>query len=198
MLLDSLVAPLATFLAGPGLAPAPAPQFHALGEVRTSLFFGQRLLDDEFEPVEEQTLLGISMDVHEVDSLQSFEVGYFRSIGDGSESIGANTVDVDSCVHELWVGGRWTYDPWSSSLHPYVGAGLSLLRAEFETKGVGGSDSDKGWAAGVYGHGGIEWTFAERWSVGLDLRALFSTPAKLQREVPLDYYQVAFTLSWTW
>jgi len=198
MLLDSLVAPLATFLAQPGLAPAPAPQFHGLGEVRTSLYFGLRLLDDDFEPADEQTLLGLAIDVHEVDSISSFELGYFRSFGDGSSDFGANSVDVDACVHELWGGGRWTYDPWAGSLHPYVGVGLSVLRAEYETEGIGGSSSNKGWAAGVYGHGGIEWTIAERWSVGLDLRALFSTPAKLQREVPLDYYQAAFTVSWNW
>jgi len=119
MLLDSLVAPLATFLAQPGLAPAPAPQFHALGEVRTSLYFGLRLLDDDFEPADEQTLLGIAIDVHEVDSISSFELGYFRSFGDGSSDFGANSVDVDACVHEIWGGGRWTYDPWAGSLHPY-------------------------------------------------------------------------------
>lgn len=205
MLLDSLVAPLASFLAQPGLAPAPVlppvspvPQFHALGEVRTSLYFGLRLLDDDFEPADEHTLLGIAMDVHEVDSRTSFELGYFRSIGDGSQRFGANSIDVDSCVHELWVGGRWTYDPWDGPLKPYVGVGLSLLRAEYETKGLGESDSNKGWAAGIYGHGGIEWEFTEGWSVGLDLRTLFSTPAKLQREVPLDYYQAALTLNWAW
>jgi len=198
MLLDSLVAPLASFLAQPGLAPTPAPQFHALGEVRTSLYFGLRLLDDDFEPADEQTLLGIAMDVHEVDSMTSFEVGYFRSIGDGKQTIGANSIDVDSCVHELWVGARWTYDPWSGSLKPYVGVGLSVLRAEYETEGLGESDSNKGWAVGAYAHGGIEWEFTDGWSVGLDLRTLYSTPAKLQREVPLDYYQAAFTLNWTW
>jgi hypothetical protein len=198
MLLDSFVAPLASFLAAPGPVPVPVPQFHALGEVRTSLYYGQRLMSSDFEPADEHDLFGIAMDVHEPGSIGSFELGYFYSSGDGKAPVGANTIDVESVVHEVWVGGRWTFDPWDGALHPYVGVGLSILHAEFETKGLGGSDSNEGWAVGAYGHGGIDVGFADGWSVGLDLRALVSTPATLQEETPLDYVQAAVTLSWTW
>jgi len=199
MPLDSLVAPLAAFLAPASPLPPIAPlQFHSRGEVRTTLYAGVRLLGDDFEPAEENLLLGIALDVRESGDRASFEAGYFYSFGDGSAPSGANTIDVESCVHELWVGGRWTYDPFDSRLQPYVGIGLSVLRAEYQTAGLGLSSRDTGWAAGVYGHGGIAWEFGGGWAVGLDLRALYSTPATLQREVPLDYMQAAFTLSWAW
>lgn len=202
MPLDSFVAPLAAFLAPTGpLAPAAplAPaQYHAQGVVRTVLHAGFRTLDDDFDPAEEQTVLGISMDVRGAGGNGSFEAGYFYSSGDGDTRAGANSIDVESLVHEVWMGGRWAFDPWDSPIRPYAGAGLSILRAEFSTEGLGGSDSNSGWAAGVYGHGGVEWDFGGGWAVGLDLRVLYSTPAALQEEVPLDYVQAGLTLSWTW
>ena len=198
MPLDSLAAPLAAFLAPAGpLAPAPA-QFHGAGEARTTIYAGVHWLRDEFDPAQDQTILGIALDVREPGGRASFEAGYFRSFGDGSTRIGATSVDVDSCVHELWVGGRWSFDPWDNRFHPYVGGGLSAMYAEYETQVPGAHDSDTGWAIGAYGHGGIEWDLGGGWAVGLDLRMLVSTSATLQEKVPLDYVQPALTLSWTW
>ncbi len=198
MPLDSLVAPLAAFLAPATPLPPPVPQFHGRGEMRTTLYAGPRWMDDDFAPAEDHLLLGIALDVREPGGRASFEAGYFYSTGDGDSSIGANTVKVDSLVHELWMGGRWTFDPWESPLRPYVGVGFSLLKAEYSTESLGLEDSNSGWALGVYGHGGLAWEFGGGWAAGIDLRTLYSTPATLQREVPLDYLQAAFTVSWAW
>lgn len=199
MPLDSLVAPLAAFLAPASpLALPAAPQFHAQGIVRTIVWAGTRSLDSDFEPADEHTVLGISIDVRGAEGRASFETGYYYSYGDGSERVGVNSVDVDSHVHELWMGGRWTFDPWDGPLQPYVGVGLSLLRAEYQTDGLGGSSSNSGWAYGVYGHGGLDFRFGDGWGVGIDLRTLYSTPASLQEDVPLDYLQATVALSWTW
>jgi hypothetical protein len=143
-------------------------------------------------------VFGLALDVRELGGRASFEAGYFYSKGDGDAPSGANTIDVESIAHELWVGGRWSFDPWESRLQPYLGIGLSVLRAEYSTEGLGVMSRDTGWALGAYGHGGLAWEFGDGWAVGLDLRMLYSTPAPLQREVPLDYMQAAFTLSWAW
>jgi hypothetical protein len=196
MPLDSLVGPLAAFLAPP--APAPATQFHGAGEVHTSIYAGLRLLSDEFEPAEEPLLLGIAFDVHEPGDRASFEAGYFLSLGDGDARIGATNVEVESRIHEIWMGGRWNFDPWEGPLRPYVGVGFSALNAKYETKALGQTSSNDGWAFGAYAHGGIEWRLGGGWAVGLDMRGLVSTPATLQEEVPLDYWQGALTFGWTW
>ncbi|MCY2959522.1 MAG: outer membrane beta-barrel protein [Planctomycetota bacterium] len=218
MPLDSFVAPLAVFLAPtspvapagtltPTLASPPAafalpplaaPQFHAQGVMRTIVYAGARSMDSDFAPADDQTVFGIAIDVRQADGDASFETGYFFSSGDGDTRVGANSIDVESHTHELWMGARWRFDPWDGPFQPYVGTGLSLLRAEYKTDGLGGSDSNSAWAFGAYVHGGLEWNFAEGWSVGVDLRLLYSTPASLQADTALDYMQAALTLGWAW
>lgn len=199
MLVDSLVSPLAAFLAPASpIAPAPAPQFHGQGEVRTTIHVGSRWLDDDFEPAEEQLVLGVSLDVREPAARVGFEAGYFYSIGDGSTRVDGARIEADSCIHELWMGGRWNFDPFDGPVRPYVGVGASVLNAEFETKTAGDSDANDGWAFGLYGHAGVAFELGSGWSVGLDLRTLYTTKATLQRDVALDNLQGAIGLSWTW
>jgi opacity protein-like surface antigen len=198
MPLDSLVAPLAAFLAPTSPLPPPPVQFHGEGVVHTTIYAGVRRMRDDFEPADEPWTLGIALDIREPGRQESLEFGYFYSEADDDTRVGTNTLDVDNTVHELWAGGRWAFDPWGGSLQPYLGIGGSVLYAKFKSSGIGGEDSNSGWAVGLYGHGGLDWKFADGWSVGLDLRALVTTQAKLQREVPLDSLQAALTLTWAW
>jgi hypothetical protein len=202
MVFESLVAPLAAFLGPPAppLAPllAPVPQFYGQGVVRTTLYAGIHGLNSDFDPADDQKILGIDIDVREPAGTTGFEAGYFRSFGDGSANVGAGSVDVESCVNEFWCGARWTFEPWLGHVRPYVGMGGSFLYGTFDTDGFGGSTHGSGWALGVYGHGGLEWNFSGGWAVGLDLRALVSTDTDLQASVSFDYTQAAFTVSWAW
>ncbi len=198
MLLESLVAPLATFLAPASPLAPPPVQFHGAGVVHTTVYVGGRDMKAEFEPADQPFTFGIALDIHEPGRSTSFEAGYFYSSDDASTRFGANSVDISTTVHELWAGGRWAFDPWDGPLRPYVGLGGSLLRAKFETSGGGGSDSNSGTAIGIYAHGGLEFEFGGGWSAGIDLRGLYSTEAKLQQSTPLDYVQAALTLSYAW
>ncbi|MBL8862530.1 MAG: outer membrane beta-barrel protein [Planctomycetes bacterium] len=198
MPLDSLVGPLAAFLAPAGPPLVPTPQYHGEGLFRTSVHLGLRQVQDDFEPAEEHSVFGLVLDVREAGRSEGFEVGLLRSSGDGRIQVGAGELEAESVIWELFVGARWSFDPWSGPLRPHLGVGGSLLYAEFDVSGLGGSDSNSGWAVGVYGGGGIEWRFSDDWAVGLDLRLLYSTPATLQEEAPLDYVQAALTLSWAW
>jgi len=198
MVLESLVAPLAAFLGPSAPLPAPVPQFHGVGVVRTTLYAGLHSLTSDFAPADDQVVFGIDIDVREPAGKMGFEAGYFRSFADESTSVGAGSVDVESLVHEFWGGARWTFEPWFGRARPYVGTGLSALYASYDTDGFGGSTHGSSWALGLYGHAGLEWTFAGRWAVGLDLRTLLSTEAELQANVRLNYTQAAFTLSWGW
>jgi hypothetical protein len=198
MPLDTLVAPLAAFLAPAAPPLAPTPQFHGAVEVRTSVLFGVSRLDDDFEPAEEHTLLGLVFDAREPGRTIGFEFGYLQTFGDGTASIGANTAKADACVHELFFGARWTFDPFDGPVRPYLGTGVSVLRGEFEAEALGLSNGESGWAWGLYGHGGLEWNFTTGWAVGVDLRTLLTTKASLQEQVPLDAWQAALTLTWSW
>lgn len=198
MPLDSFVAPLAAFLAPASPLAPPPVQYHGEGVVHTRLFAGFRSLRDDFAPADEPYMFGIGLDINETGRRAGFEAGYFYSHADDDTEVGANSLDVESTIHEVWAGGRWSFDPWDGPIEPYLGVGGSILYAEFKTSGLGDSDANTGWAVGVYGHGGVDWVFTEGWSIGIDLRALVSTQATLQREVPLDYLQAALTLSWSW
>ncbi len=198
MPLDSIVGPLAAFLAPTSPMAPPPVQFHGEGVVHTTLYAGVRSLKDDFAPADEPLLFGIGIDVHEPGRNASFEAGYFYSTDEESTRVAGNSIDVSSTIHELWAGGRWSFDPWSGPVQPYVGLGGSLLRAKYEAKGLGNTNENTGWAIGLYAHGGVDIGLGGGWSVGLDLRGLVSTSAKLQEEVPLDYVQAAATLSWAW
>lgn len=198
MVFESLVAPLAAFLGPSAPLPAPAPQFHGEGIVRTTIYAGSRWLNSDFAPAEDQLVFGIDIDVREPAGKTGFEAGYFRSFADGNTSVGAGSVDVESLVHEFWGGARWSFDPWFGRARPYVGTGMSLLYATYDVDGFGGSTHGSGWALGLYGHAGLEWAFSSGWAVGVDLRTLVSTGTDLQASVELDYTQAALTLSWGW
>jgi opacity protein-like surface antigen len=198
MVIAPLVAPLLAPLAS--APPAfPLPQFHGEGRVQTSLWLGLRDLSSDFDPASGHTVLGIDVHVHEPASRAGLELGYFYSWGDGSESVsGGGSLDVTSSLHEFWAGGRWQFDPWESSLKPYVGVGFSLLYVDYETSGLGASNHADDWAFGVYGHAGLSWEFAPGWSLDLDVRTLYSTKADLQDSTSLDYLQAGLVLGWAW
>lgn len=198
MVFESLVAPLAAFLGPSAPLPAPVPQFHGVGIVRTTLYAGLHSLNSDFAPADDQIVFGIDIDVREPAGKTGFEAGYFRSFADGSTDVGVGSIDVESSVSEFWGGARWTFDPWFGRARPYVGTGFSALYATYDADGFSGSTRGSGWAFGIYGHAGLEWAFSGGWAVGVDLRTLVSTDAALQASVNLDYTQAALTLSWGW
>ena len=153
---------------------------------RISMYVGQRNLDeDDWDPVEEQTMFGLEYAHETYGSAVGFEVGIMGSKDD--DHVGG--VDVEGKTAELYGGIRKTFG--EDVVRPYLGAGLSVIKAKAE---VGSQDDDDS-AAAVYAHGGIAFFMSESFFIGLDLRFLFSGDLEIAgSDVNANYGQLAFLM----
>ncbi|MDZ4774013.1 MAG: outer membrane beta-barrel protein [Planctomycetota bacterium] len=176
--LTLLVLPLfAACAAVPAPAPALAPQYYAQYQTKVMVSMGTRSLDSAFEPVDDQTVLGIELDVRQPNASSGLELGLFYSQESQSKDIaGFGEVDYEASMLELSVGGRWYHDQVFLTGRPYAAAGASLLCPEYTSDPVSGpSTTDDGWSVGPYARLGMEWMVGDHVSLALDYRlVLFS------------------------
>lgn len=141
-----------------------------------NLFLGQKNLDkDDWEPVEEQGEFGIELDFRKKDWPVSIAIDILSSSADDSVTVfdplfGFVTVDVEGKTSEFNVGVRkiWEEHP---TVRPFIGGGLSFIRAEMEVTIPGfGSASDSDTGVGIWLGGGIYLTMAEHFNLGVELK----------------------------
>ncbi len=153
-----------------------------------TVLVGQRMLDeDDWEPVEDQIVMGVEVDQYELDESFGWEVGIQYSDDDGS----VLGTDVSGSTTEFSFGVRKTF--WySGKLHPYIGLGISTLRAESD---ISGGTRDKDGAVGGYAHAGLYWNVGQNFNVGVDVRTLQLTDITLNGvDADSNYFQGAVTL----
>ncbi len=81
------------------------------------------------------------------------------------------------------------------SIHPYVGAGLSVINLEFDVDTPIGSADDDDTSLAGYIHGGVLFDLNDRWTAGFDLRALLGSDIDIAGvSGDADYFQVAAIL----
>lgn len=150
---------------------------------RISLLLGARELDDDYEPVEAQSMLGFEY-VHESpDSFIGFEAGIAASAAE-DEAAG---IDIEGSSSEIYAGLRKSFG--SGLVRPYVGAGVALIRTAIDPENA---PSDDGGSLAGYAHGGAELWLGPRWYAGLDLRFLFASDIQYEfRDTDGDYGQIA-------
>lgn len=172
---------------GVALQDAPASPAASTRANRIVLYLGARGLDeDDYEPVDKQGTIGLEF-VHEfADFPLGFEVGVMGS-GDEDDSGG---LDFEAATGEIHAGLRKTFG--GEAIHPYVGAGLSVIAAEVKVSGSSTRDDES--AAG-YVHGGVSFDVAEAFFIGVDVRALFGSDLDIGGvSTDADYGQVALVL----
>jgi opacity protein-like surface antigen len=146
-----------------------------------SVFVGNRSMhDDDWDPVDDQTVLGIGYDT----KLSSLPFEFEAAVARSKDESGS----VEGITRELSAGLRKTFDVGDARFHPYVGAGIGLIRAEVEAPGPDDDDT----SIGVYLHGGLGYDLSENWQVGLDLRFLVGSDIDLNgNSMDADYTQFA-------
>ena len=172
---------LAFALALASCAAAPSaqrPPRNPTPASKMNFYLGVRTLDeDDWEPVEDQGALGIEF-VHEPpDSAVGFELGLFIS-GDEEEGVlipGPVFVDVEGETGEVSVGVRKTFEVDEGPVRPYIGGGVSAIRAEFD----GDVLSDDDTSGGLYVHAGVDFEIGPAFLLGFDLRYLGATDIDL-------------------
>ncbi len=171
-------------------AQAPASGVHSSSEPQTqmAIYLGGRSFDTGlWSAVDEQRAFQIEYSHQASPEDIGWEVGCGGSRDDGT-ILGA---DVRGRTGEVYGGVRKTFG--SETVRPYLGGGLSIIRAEYEV----GSASDKDTSAAGYVHGGVEFLVSPTFFVGLDLRGLFGSQISIAGvDGDADYTQAALTFGW--
>jgi hypothetical protein len=166
-------------------SPTPVPS--SPPDDRFSIYIGQRNLDDDdYDPVDKQTTLGLEFAHEPAGSAIGWEVGLMGS-GQDDEISG---VDVEGRTGEIYGGIRKTFG--QGSIRPFVGGGISFIRSKVHVDGLGSEDDTS--PAGYF-HGGVLFLASETFALGLDLRVLFGSDLDLGGfDTDADYAQLALFL----
>jgi hypothetical protein len=145
-----------------------------------SAVVGLKQLDKHrWDPAAQDTEVGVMIDFRAESWPVSAVVDLFQANGRGKD-----TFSLDAKIHELHLGCRkiWNDSIEASSLRPYVGAGVSLARAEALLRPSGGKrELDIGYGPGAWVGAGVYWTPVPNLNIGADVR--WSTvPLKLSDE----------------
>ena len=165
--------------------------------------YGLRNLQEEadWEPVDEQQVVGLELDFYDpsawyrTDRDIGYELGLFQSWDEGDVDVpGVGSIDVESQITELSLGGRLTFHVFDRRLHPYLGTGVSLLRAEADpaSGSTGKADDDLGF--GGYIRGGAYWSPTKILRLGFDYRWLLFSSVDVGVDTDVDYQQLALVV----
>lgn len=177
---------LSCVLLASGCASLPLHDINILG--------GSRMLDQsEWEPVDNQAMVGIEIDTYKPRSGIGAELGFQYARDDGETTIqNQGTADVKGRNYEFYAGARKTFPLFDDHLFPYLAMGIAYVLTDFDVSLPSGSASDSDGSFGVYIRGGAYYNFAENWHVGIDLRRLIGTEVNLlDVQSDADYFQVA-------
>lgn len=155
---------------------------------RLSFYLGQRNLDeDDYDPVDEQTVFGMEYARELEDSPVGFEAGLVAS-GDSGHLSGG--VDVEGTTGEIYGGLRKSFG--KGRLRPFAGVGIAYINSEVRL--FGGPDVDDSSLA-AYAHAGLAFDATQHFYFGLDLRFLFGSDLELAGiDTDADYGQLALVL----
>ncbi len=160
-------------------------------DMRITLYLGARQLDEEedFEPAEDQAMIGAEFVYERPESAVGFEIGLMGSADEG-EALG---FDVEGNTSELYGGIRKTFG--SGVVRPVLGAGVSFLNAEFKASGVA-SDDDSSIAG--YLHGAVLFDISRSFFLGVDVRYLLGSDLEIGGvDTDADYAQYALVLGFS-
>lgn len=167
-----------------------------------TLLVGARQMEkDTWIPVENQTAFGLEFDETDLATGHGYEFGVAYSDDDDSEDLLGVDLDIEGETAEVYGGYRYTFRAGEEGYHPYVGLGVSVIRAEFEGSVLGVSASDDDVSPGAYVRAGIGWDVGTRMRIGLDYRHLFATDIDLDLgggsvDGNANFDQLALSLGW--
>lgn len=171
-----------------GTRPDPASPAAVRHDRRVTAYIGQRSLDDDFEPVEDQLVLGAEFSSETQGSAVGWEIAMFAS-GDSGSFLGT---DVDASTWEVAGGFHKTFG--DGDVRPYLGAGLAFVQLTAEASGLGEDDDT---SVGFYAHGGVAFPMNEQLEIGVDLRTVLGTEMEISGlDVDADYWQLSLLVRW--
>jgi len=159
---------------------------------------GWRGLDEDYwSPVEDQAVVGVTVDFGKEGWPVFLEAGLQGSAGDDNV-LDIGDVSVTGSVGELSFGVNKTWQP-AGNIRPFIGGGLASVTATYEVDTFLGDVDDDDTSLGVYLHGGVFWRLGKRFNIGVDGRILAGTDITLfGADGDADYAQLGLVLGWGW
>lgn len=189
--MKTLLAALAPLFAACSALPAqtPVPVDDTEHAHQVSFLVGMRSLDeDDYEPVEDQTAVGLEYAYERPGGALGFELGVTTS-SDDDEFMG---FDVEADTFEIYGGVRKTFG--RDVVRPVIGGGLALIESTVEVDGFDVDDD----SIAAYVHGGVGFHLAESFVLGLDARLLVGSDLEIAGvDTDADYGQAAIFLGFT-
>jgi hypothetical protein len=154
---------------------------------------GVRLMDDDWEPVEDQIAFGFEYDETDPANGHGWEAGLLLAGDDDDDG----PDDVSTGAFQAYGGWRKTFRHDARGVHPYVGAGVAILLTGYEVDTPLGDDDDDDVTPGVYVRLGILVDVGSRMRCGLDYRHVFSEDVEIfGTDLDGDFDQFLFTFGW--
>jgi hypothetical protein len=152
---------------------------------RIVLLAGQRSLDDDFDPAQDQLAFGLEVNVEPPDLPVGIELG----VGFSDESASSGGISTEVTTYDLTAGVRKTFRLANGRIRPYVGLGGSFIHVDAQS-GSSVDDGDTGF--GIYGRAGVWFMFTDRVGVGADFRRLMAADVTLDgNDLSADYDQLS-------
>lgn len=192
------------------LAFIPVSEALCAGDVL--FLFGQRNLDKDAEPVEDQDVFGVFGLFRQDDWPISFSIGYESSDsgevnigGIGGTSIG--DVEVKGEITEGYIGVGKVFEQKGKPIRPYATGGITVLGVDVTytelTTDTDFNDDDT--VIAPYIGGGVFWRLGNHFNVGAGIRYVFFAEATLQpfeilepKEADINFLQYHALVGWGW
>lgn len=150
-----------------------------------NVLLGAKALDkDDWEPAEEQSEFGIEIDFRKKDWPVNIAIDLLGATGEGTaiEPFSGTEAKLKSKTSEFNIGVRKIWDQFPH-VRPFIGGGLSFIRAEAEVSAFGTSVSDDDTGTGIWLGGGVYWTLGEHFNLGLELKSSYAKVTLFDTEV---------------
>jgi len=184
-------------------AALASPRQDWTGNVNLAL--GSKMLNDDWEPVDEQTSFGLMLDARRAHWPLNLAADLFLSWDDDEETVfipgtGVVSVDVKGKTTELNLGVRklWEGFAYVNGLTPYVGAGVAAVWAEQEVDGPNVDEEEDGIGVGLWAGGGAYFTLVEHFNLGVDVRYSHTTDVDLFEDVNAGGFRASFLAGYHW
>ncbi len=163
--------------------------------------FGQRTLDDDAKPVEDQDVYGVNA-LFKVDGWPvALALGFETSESDDARrDIGPLEFEVKATLLEAYIGVGKIWDN-AGTIRPFIGGGITLLGIEGERTLLltGDNEDDDDMVFAPYVNAGVFWRIHERFNLGVGLRYVFFADATIfNEEFDVNYLQFGGLAGWGW
>jgi hypothetical protein len=189
-----------------------APVSEALCGGDVLFLLGQRNLDSDAEPVDDQDVYGVFGFFKQDDWPISFSMG-FESSDSGEVNIGGiagtsiGNVEVQGEITEGYIGVGKVFEKQGKPLRPYVTGGITALGVDVKytelTTDTEFDDDDT--VIAPYIGAGVFWRLGKHFNVGGGIRYVFFAETTLQpfeilapQEADINYLQYHALVGWGW